>query len=85
LSADCTNRSPDEASKSRTGSKPPAANAPAGNTIPNSTGARLAGINTIGYANKPGKFERLTNAGAGAVITSLADLALWLRALPLPD
>jgi phosphoglycolate phosphatase len=43
-------------------------------------GAHLAGVNNIGYANKPGKRERLAAVGAGAVITSLADLALRLRA-----
>jgi HAD superfamily hydrolase (TIGR01549 family) len=43
-------------------------------------GARLASVRSIGYANKPGKRERLIAAGAGAVITSLADLALRLRA-----
>jgi len=43
-------------------------------------GARLAGAHSIGYANKPGKRERLSEAGAGAIINSLADLALRLRA-----
>ena len=38
LSADWTNFSPVEASKFRTGSNPPAAYAPDGNTVPNSTG-----------------------------------------------
>jgi phosphoglycolate phosphatase len=46
---------------------------------------RLAGVDTIGYANKPGKHDRLTAAGATAVITSLADLVLPLRARPLPN
>jgi phosphoglycolate phosphatase len=49
-------------------------------------GAQLAGIESIGYANKPGKHERLAAAGAGAVITSMAELALKLRACaPSPD
>ena len=43
-------------------------------------GAHLASVQSIGYANKPGKRERLTAAGAGAIINSLADLALRLRA-----
>jgi phosphoglycolate phosphatase len=43
-------------------------------------GARLARVQSIGYANKPGKRERLAAAGAGAIINSLADLALKLRA-----
>jgi phosphoglycolate phosphatase len=42
-------------------------------------GAQLASVHAIGYANKPGKSERLAQAGAGAVITSLADLAIRLR------
>ena len=43
-------------------------------------GARLANVRSIGYANKPGKRERLIAAGADAIINSLADLALTLRA-----
>ena len=39
-------------------------------------GAHLASVQSIGYANEPGKRERLTAAGAGAIINSLADLAL---------
>ena len=42
--------------------------------------AHKAGIASIGYANKPGKHELFTTASAGAIITSLADLALRLRA-----
>jgi phosphoglycolate phosphatase-like HAD superfamily hydrolase len=42
--------------------------------------ARLARVHSIGYASKPGKRERLSEAGAGAIINSLADLALRLRA-----
>jgi HAD superfamily hydrolase (TIGR01509 family) len=37
-------------------------------------GARNAGTLSIGYANKPGKLERFTAAGADAVITSMGDL-----------
>ena len=43
-------------------------------------GARLASVHSIGYANEPGKREHFTAAGAGAIINSLADLALRLRA-----
>jgi hypothetical protein len=43
-------------------------------------GARLASVQSIGYANKRGKRERLTAAGAGATINSLAELALSLCA-----
>ncbi len=61
----------------------PAATALVGDSITDIKGSRLAGIDSIGYANKPGKYERMTAAGAGAVITTLADLALTLRARPL--
>jgi HAD superfamily hydrolase (TIGR01549 family) len=46
--------------------------------------ADLAGIDSIGYANKPGKTDTLAQAGATAVVTSLAELVLPLRARPLP-
>jgi HAD superfamily hydrolase (TIGR01509 family) len=42
--------------------------------------AHSAGALSIGYANKPGKHERMAQAGAGAVINSMADLTLRLRA-----
>jgi phosphoglycolate phosphatase len=61
----------------------PAATALLGDSITDIEGSRLAGIDSIGYANKPGEYERMTAAGAGAVITTLADLALTLRARPL--
>jgi phosphoglycolate phosphatase len=41
--------------------------------------AHLASVHAIGYANRPGMRERLAQAGAGVVITSLADLAIRLR------
>jgi phosphoglycolate phosphatase len=43
---------------------------------------RGARTHSIGYANKQGKIGSLTRAGADAVITSLAHLALALRASP---
>jgi HAD superfamily hydrolase (TIGR01549 family) len=42
--------------------------------------AHRAGVASVGYANRPGKRERMTELEAGAVITSMADLALSLRA-----
>jgi phosphoglycolate phosphatase len=63
----------------------PAATTLVGDSITDIEGAHRAGIGSIGYVNKPGKYERMTQAGAGAVITSMADLALWLRARPLSD
>jgi len=47
--------------------------------------ASQAGIEAIGYANRPGKQASLTATGAAAIITSLADLVLPLRAHPLPN
>jgi len=58
----------------------PAAAALVGDSITDIEGSRLAGIDSIGYANKPYKYERMTKASAGAIISSLADLALRLRA-----
>jgi beta-phosphoglucomutase-like phosphatase (HAD superfamily) len=43
--------------------------------------ARLAGITSIGYASKPGDYEQLTAAGSDAIVLSLADLTLGLRAI----
>jgi phosphoglycolate phosphatase len=51
-----------------------------GDSVTDIDGARLASVQSIGYANKPGKQERLTAAGAGTIINSMADLALKLRA-----
>jgi phosphoglycolate phosphatase len=42
--------------------------------------ASRASINSIGYANRPGKHDSLAAAGATAVVSSLADLVLPLRA-----
>jgi HAD superfamily hydrolase (TIGR01549 family) len=61
----------------------PAATALVGDSITDIEGAKRTGIDSIGYANKPGKYEHMTQAYAGAVITSMADLALSLRARPL--
>jgi myo-inositol-1(or 4)-monophosphatase len=47
--------------------------------------AQNAGTQSIGYATEPSTSERLTDAGAGCVIPSLADLTLRLRARPLPN
>jgi HAD superfamily hydrolase (TIGR01509 family) len=56
-----------------------------GDTTTDMQAARLAGIDSIGYANRPGKHASLAAAGATAVISSLADLVLPLRARPLPN
>jgi phosphoglycolate phosphatase len=51
-----------------------------GDSVTDVQAAHLASVPSIGYANKPGKRERLDRAGASAIIKSLADLALRLRA-----
>jgi HAD superfamily hydrolase (TIGR01509 family) len=56
-----------------------------GDSITDIQAGQDAHIATIGYANRPGKHEYLTKAGATAVITSLADLVIPLRAHPLPN
>jgi phosphoglycolate phosphatase-like HAD superfamily hydrolase len=45
-----------------------------GDSVSDVTAAHAADVAAIGYANKPGKHERLVQAGADAVITRLADL-----------
>jgi beta-phosphoglucomutase-like phosphatase (HAD superfamily) len=42
--------------------------------------AHEAGVNSIGYARTPRDVDDLAEAGAGAIIVSMADLALRLRA-----
>jgi phosphoglycolate phosphatase len=56
-----------------------------GDTTTDMQAASLAGIDSIGYANRPGKNASLATAGALAVVSSLADLVLPLRARPLPN
>ena len=51
-----------------------------GDQVTDILATREAGTHSIGYANKPGKSQDLTDAGADAVITNLAHLALALRA-----
>lgn len=58
----------------------PATSALVGDSLTDIEAAHRAGVASIGYANKPGKHKRMTQTGAGAVITSMADLTLWLRA-----
>jgi HAD superfamily hydrolase (TIGR01662 family) len=58
----------------------PAESALVGDSLTDIEAAHGAGVASIGYANKPGKRERMTGLQAGSVITSMADLALSLRA-----
>jgi phosphoglycolate phosphatase len=61
----------------------PAATALVGDSLTDVEAAHSAGVVSIGYANKRGKLEHMMQLGAGAVITSMADLALSLRAKSL--
>ena len=45
---------------------------------------RSAGVPVIGYANKPGKAELLTQAGADTVTTDLDEITTALRLTPRP-
>ena len=42
-----------------------------------------AAVESIGYANKPGKRDRMAQLNAGAIISSMADLVLSMRAYSL--
>jgi phosphoglycolate phosphatase len=63
----------------------PAATALVGDSLTDIEAAHSAGIASIGYANKPGKREAMTDLNAGAVIGSMSDLALSLRAHRLKE
>jgi HAD superfamily hydrolase (TIGR01662 family) len=63
----------------------PAATTLVGDSLTDIEAAHRAGIASIGYANKPGKHVAMTQLNAGAVVGSMADLALSLRAHPLPS
>jgi len=58
----------------------PAATSLVGDSITDVEGSHLAGINSIGYANEPGKRNTMIAVAAGAVIETLSDLALKIRA-----
>jgi HAD superfamily hydrolase (TIGR01509 family) len=55
-----------------------------GDTASDVQSARAAGIHSIGFANKPGKLDRLLRVGADAVITTMADLTAALLMLRSP-
>jgi beta-phosphoglucomutase-like phosphatase (HAD superfamily) len=44
-------------------------------------GATAAGVRSIGYADKPGKRQRLTAAGADAIVESMTPIATAVLAL----
>jgi phosphoglycolate phosphatase len=56
-----------------------------GDTVMNIQAAQATGVQSIGYARTPRDADHLSNAGAGATIASMADLALRLRAHPFGD
>ena len=58
----------------------PSACAVVGDSPTDIQAAHSAGALSIGYASKLGEHERMTQAGVGAVIDSMADLTLRLRA-----
>ncbi len=47
-----------------------------------SSAGSLGGVAVIGCANKPGKAEALSQAGARAVVTDLAEITTALRNAP---
>ena len=49
-----------------------------GDAVSDIEAGRAAGVATIGYANEPGKRERLTAAGADAVIDAMRELVACL-------
>jgi HAD superfamily hydrolase (TIGR01509 family) len=52
-----------------------------GDSVSDVTGAAAAGVRSLGYANKPGKRQRLTDAGADAIVDSMAAVATAMLAL----
>jgi HAD superfamily hydrolase (TIGR01509 family) len=55
-----------------------------GDSLSDIEGGRAAGVPVIGYANKSAKVARLADAGAAAVVTTMADVANALMTLPEP-
>ena len=55
-----------------------------GDTVTDVLAGLLGGVAVIGYANKPGKAQALSHAGARAVVTDLADITTALRTTPSP-
>lgn len=53
-----------------------------GDSVTDVDAAQSAGALSIGYANKPGKYDRLAGAGATAIVTDMTEIARAARALP---
>lgn len=49
-----------------------------GDTVTDVEAATTAGVRSIGHANKPGKADSLTSAGADAIVTTIDQIALAL-------
>jgi HAD superfamily hydrolase (TIGR01549 family) len=62
----------------------PQSTALVGDSLTDVEGAKSAGISSIGYANKRGKYEQMRAIDANAVIPSLAELAIQLRSQRVP-
>jgi phosphoglycolate phosphatase-like HAD superfamily hydrolase len=45
-----------------------------GDSISDVLSANAAGTHSVGYANRPGKVERLRGVGADVIVTSIAEL-----------
>jgi len=56
----------------------PAACVLIGDTVTDVEAALAAGVRSIGHANKPGKADSLTSAGADAIVTTIDQIALAL-------
>ena len=52
----------------------PATSSFVGDSTSDVQSAKAAGIHSVGYANKPGKIQRLHHAGADAIVTTMAEL-----------
>ena len=63
-----------------TGARCPATSAFIGDSTSDIQSAKAAGTHSVGYANKPGKHQRLQDAGADAVVTSMGELHTALLA-----
>jgi HAD superfamily hydrolase (TIGR01509 family) len=53
-----------------------------GDTTTDVAAARAAGVRCIGYANRPGKYDALVEAGADAVTVTMSDVAAVLDTRP---
>ena len=52
----------------------PATSSFVGDSTSDVQSAKAAGIHSVGYANKPGKIQRLHHAGADVTVTTMAEL-----------